>query len=139
MGSGVKNLVTDTKGAERAEEDKNARSLRFRETESPFCRDWAGWARRVAWRRGSARWEDPSMYLRRWKGSHKLFIYNFVLLIWDRIWSFHIRSVYDIYLRTKLQGRDAGFNTGNGEKLSYSPAASLALLGCSLVSLHLRC
>ena len=36
-----------------------------------------------------------------------------------------------------VQGDYVGFNTGNEDKLSNSPAAGLALHGCSLVSLHL--
>ena len=38
-----------------------------------------------------------------------------------------------------LQVDHEGFNSGNGEKLSYTQAACLALLGCCLVSLHFRC
>ena len=37
-----------------------------------------------------------------------------------------------------LQGDYVGFNTGSGERLSYSQAGPGQLLGCSLVSIHFR-
>ena len=38
-----------------------------------------------------------------------------------------------------LQSDYVGFNTGNEEKLSYSPIAGLVLLGCSIFTFHFRC
>ena len=37
-----------------------------------------------------------------------------------------------------VQGDYVGLNTGNGE-ITYRQASGLALLGCSLVSLHFLC